>query len=147
MIIKAKCIIPLLILSTLIPLLTLSCSKSNDEPKQEKLQVPYLKLGDDGVSTTFSVSSDKQTFSLKVLTNRACKTDITIQNPWITFKDMIKSADSDVVEFVYDIESNDSGEERSGTFVIVPDDEDSQKFGVGVIVIEIIQAAKFFDNP
>ena len=138
---KKSILFLLVFLSTLIPLLTLSCSKSNDEPKQEKFQVPYLKLGDDGVSTTFSVSSDKQTFSLKVLTNRAVRTDVSDNCTWIKQYDMIKHSGSDVVEFIYNIEANNSKEERIGYFSITPDDEESVAFNVTGIVFEIVQAS------
>ena len=135
---KTKCFIQLFILIIVIPLIAVSCSKK-DEPEQEKFQVPYLKL-DNMATQTYEVSADQQTFSLRALTNRAAKTEVSLDCTWISVKDIIKSANTDVVEFIYDIESNVSDEQRIGYLSISPDDDDSFEFNVTGIVIEIIQA-------
>jgi hypothetical protein len=135
---KTQFYIRLFILITIIPLITISCSKK-DDPEQEKFQVPYLKL-ENMAMQTYEVSAEQQIFSLKALTNRVVKTEVSLDCTWISVKDMITSVNSDVVEFLYNIEANTSEEQRIGYFSISPDDEDSFAFGVGGIVIEIIQA-------
>ena len=120
---------------------TESCS-NKDEPEQEPYQQPYLRR-ETGVSAnnTFQVSADQQTFSVKVLTNSAVRTDVSDNCTWIKQYDMIKHSGSDVVEFIYNIEANNSKEERIGYFSITPDDEESVAFNVTGIVFEIVQAS------
>lgn len=140
-IMKAKCYLHLLLLTITAITFTESCS-NKDEPEQEPYQLPYLRR-ETGVSAnnTFQVSADQQTFSVKVLTNRAVRTVVSDNCTWIKQNDMIKHSGSDVVEFIYNIEANNSKEERIGYFSITPDDEESVAFNVPGIVFEIIQAS------
>lgn len=140
-IMKAKCYLHLLLLTITTITFTESCS-NKDEPEQEPYQQPYLRR-ETGVSAnnTFQVSADQQTFSVKVLTNRAVRTDVSDNCTWIKQYDMIKHSGSDVVEFIYNIEANNSKEERIGYFSITPDDEESVAFNVTGIVFEIVQAS------
>ncbi|MBQ7554651.1 MAG: BACON domain-containing protein [Bacteroidaceae bacterium] len=141
---KTRYLIQLLFLSITIPLIAISCGKSDDEPEVEPYRLPYLKMEQEGFvpSVTLEVSGERQTISVRVLTNRSAKTEVGLETTWIKVGDRIRIAGSELIEFTYDIEANDTGMERTGHIVVsaeLPEKELGEN--VSPIGIKVIQSA------
>lgn len=105
---KVKFILLLLFISV-IPFLFVSCSKSKDEPEPEPIPWPYLTLD----KREFVIDSNAQTLIVSGKTNmREVRVETSIGCDWVVYKEIVRQAGSEDVEFVFDVKENDSGADR-----------------------------------
>lgn len=139
---KVKCILLLLSISV-IAILFVSCSKSKDEPEPEPIPWPYLMLD----KREFVIDSEAQTLIVPGKTNmKEVRVETSIGCDWVVYREIVRKADSEDVEFVFDVKGNDLGADRV-EYVAFSSPLDDGTENQRRIEPEIIQITQSAPNP
>ena len=124
-----------------------ACSKDKDEPvTPDRDPIPYFKWPNEkpnNYNVEFHISADTQTLSIVAFTNmKEVRIEHNDEAVWIEYKDMIRKPEVEQVEFLFNIYSNPSDEERTGYIVFgSPTGTDSQ-WAITPRLATVIQAGK-----